>query len=81
LRNRIPLLLRAVAEADYAAARMEAHAMKGVAANFGLPALAESLGAVESAARAQQLGSMRGAAQGLAPQLDLALETLLTRAA
>lgn len=81
LRKRLPLLLDAIAAGDFASARMEAHAMKGVAANFGLPELAESLAAVESAARAQQLANLRGAAPGLAPQLESALEALFSRAA
>lgn len=81
LRKRLPLLLAAASAGDTTEARTEAHAMRGVAANFGLPALAESLAALEAAARNQQLPALLAAAQALPPQVDAALETLFSRAA
>jgi PAS domain-containing protein len=81
LRKRLPLLLAAATAGDAGQARMEAHAMRGVAANFGLAALAESLSAVEAAARAFEMLELRVAARALPPKVDAALASLLSRAA
>ncbi len=81
LRRRLPLLLEAAAAGDAAQARMEAHTMRGVAANFGLSALAQSLAELEAAARAEQILELRLGAQALPPQVDAALNGLLSRVA
>jgi HPt (histidine-containing phosphotransfer) domain-containing protein len=81
LRKRLPLLLEAATAGDAGQARMEAHAMRGVAANFGLAALAECLAAVEATARAQQVPELQVAVQALPPKMDAALASLLSQAA
>lgn len=77
LRKRLPLLLAAAASGDCANARVEAHAMKGVAANFTLATLAEQLCRLEQAARAGELAALRQGCAGLAPKLELALRDQL----
>ncbi len=81
LRKRLPLLQEAVERGDGPSARVEAHAMKGVAANFGLPELAASLEGLEQATRADDLPRLRSATQMLPKQLDAALDTLFSRVA
>ena len=81
LRNRLPLLLQAMIAGDTASARMESHAMRGVAANFGLVALAEMLLMVEVTAKAQRIDELLILARTLPPGVDAALEALLCRAA
>lgn len=68
VRTRLPRLQAAVAAGDAAAARMEAHAIRGVAGSFGLDALAEALLTLETAARAGDLAALVAASAGL-PQL------------
>ena len=65
VRTRLPRLQAAIAAGDAAAARMEAHAIRGVAASFGLQDLAEALLEVEIAARAGDLATLLAASAGL----------------
>ncbi len=81
LRRRLPLLLEAAAAGDAGQARMEAHAMRGVAANFGLATLAEALATLEAAARADQILELRLGARALPSTVDSALSSLLSRVA
>ncbi len=74
--KRLPLLRDAALAGNAAAARMEAHAMRGVAANFGLRDFAESLRCVEEAAREGDGDRLRAAMQGLPAQLETALTLL-----
>jgi PAS domain-containing protein/HPt (histidine-containing phosphotransfer) domain-containing protein len=68
VRTRLPRLQAAIVAGDAAAARMEAHAIRGVAGSFGLDALAEALLTLETAARAGDLTALAAASAGL-PQL------------
>jgi HPt (histidine-containing phosphotransfer) domain-containing protein len=77
LRTRLPALLDSIQKGDRVTARTEAHAMRGVAANFGLAELAEILGQVEAAARDGLLTELSDAALALPTQLDAALQGLL----
>jgi HPt (histidine-containing phosphotransfer) domain-containing protein len=77
LRKRLPVLLDAIEAGDCPTARSEAHAMKGVAANFGLLPLAESLDRLEVAARGGVVPDLRIGAAGLPPQVHAALDRLL----
>jgi PAS domain-containing protein/HPt (histidine-containing phosphotransfer) domain-containing protein len=81
LRKRLPLLLAAASVGDVSQAHSEAHAMRGVAANFGLAALAESLSVLEAAARSHRMLDLRQGAQALPPKVDAALASLLSDAA
>ena len=81
LRKRLPLLLAAAAAGDAREVRTEAHAMRGVAANFGLAALAESLAQLEAAARGERLLDLHQGAKALPSKVDAALASLLSRAA
>ncbi|MFC7474500.1 Hpt domain-containing protein [Dankookia sp. GCM10030260] len=65
VRTRLPRLGIAITAGDVAAVRMEAHAIRGVAASFGLDALAAALLVVETAARAGDLGALAAASNGL----------------
>jgi HPt (histidine-containing phosphotransfer) domain-containing protein len=60
LRQRHPRIVTAAAAGDLAILHWEAHALRGVAANFGLAALAELLLTLERAARQQDLGGING---------------------
>lgn len=60
LRDRHPRILAAADAGDLAGVRWEAHALRGVAANFGLTALAGHLQALEAAARQQDAGGLSG---------------------
>jgi hypothetical protein len=51
LRTRLPLLRGALAAGEISVALKEAHAMRGVAANFGLTTLATTLLGIEAALR------------------------------
>lgn len=64
LRCRFPQLEAAIAAFDAPAIRRDAHALRGVAANFGLQGLAEGLLAVEVAARAGDPAALH---QAMAP--------------
>jgi PAS domain-containing protein len=81
LRKRLPLVLAAASTADLESLRMEAHAMRGVAANFGLEVLAEAIAVMERAAKAGRLAEMRRAAEALPAQTEAALASLFSRAA
>lgn len=74
--SRLPRLQAAVAAGDAAAARMEAHALRGVAAGFGLEDLAEALLAVEQAARAGDLEQLTAASSALPQRAEEALRRL-----
>lgn len=81
LRKREPLLLAAATSGDPGATRMEAHAMRGVAANFGLVPVADALRAVEAAARANDVPAMRAAALALPAVLETSVAGMLARVA
>jgi HPt (histidine-containing phosphotransfer) domain-containing protein len=51
LLSRLPQLKAAIGSAEFSAAREHAHALKGMAANFGLRDLAQALAGLEDAAR------------------------------
>ena len=51
LLTRLPQLKAATAGAEFASAREHAHALKGMAANFGLSELAQALAGLEAGAR------------------------------
>jgi PAS domain-containing protein len=76
VRTRLPRLQAAIAAGDANAAGMEAHAIRGVAASFGLEDLAETLLAVESAARAGDLAALLSASPGLPQRAELGLRRL-----
>ena len=76
VRTRLPRLQAAIAAGDAAAARMEAHAIRGVAASFGLEDLAETLLAVEIAARAGDLAALLSASPGLPQRAEAGLRRL-----
>ncbi len=80
LRNRLPLLLAAVTAEELDAVRIQAHAMKGVAGNFGLPILADMLCMLEAAARGGRLLELQRQSTALPGQLDVALEQLFRQA-
>jgi HPt (histidine-containing phosphotransfer) domain-containing protein len=81
LGKRLPVLLDAIKTGHCPTVHMEAHAMKGVAANFGLTPVAESLGKIEAAARAGDVTTLSSYAGSLPSQLSAALDTLLGAAA
>jgi HPt (histidine-containing phosphotransfer) domain-containing protein len=61
LRSRFPQIEAAAARGDLVALRQDAHALRGVAANFGLPRLAGLLGALEAAAIGGNAEALRAA--------------------
>ncbi|WP_431270339.1 Hpt domain-containing protein [Dankookia sp. P2] len=76
VRTRLPRLQAAIAAGDTAAARMEAHAIRGVAASFGLDDLAEALLSVEAAARAGDRETLAAASPGLPQRAEAGLQRL-----
>lgn len=63
---RIPRLTAAAADGDAPAARVAAHALRGIAANAGWTGAAATLGAIEAAAEARDLIEVRALASMLA---------------
>ena len=80
LRKRLPLLQARIAAQDAAAARAEAHAMRGVAANFGLPNLAQLLSGIEAAAKQGNLAAAGPALAVLPQHLEAEVSGLIARA-
>ncbi|MFZ4408113.1 MAG: Hpt domain-containing protein [Paracraurococcus sp.] len=76
VRTRLPRLQAAIAAGDAQAVRMEAHAIRGVAASFGLEPLAAALLTVETAARAGDMAAAAAAAPGLGPLAEDGLRRL-----
>lgn len=76
VRTRLPRLQAAITARDAVAARMEAHAIRGVAASFGLEDLAEALLALETAARAGDFDRLAAAGSGLPELAGAALRRL-----
>ena len=76
LRERHPRIAAAAASGDFETLKAEAHALRGVAANFGLGVLAEQLLAVESAARRQDPTGLTGALRLLPAEVAQALVAL-----
>jgi len=81
VRSRLPRLQAAVASGDAVQARAEAHAIRGVAAGFGMEALARALCTVEEAARAGDLAAMAAGSLGLAEIAEDGLRRLPRHAA
>ena len=81
VRTRLPRLETAITAGDAAAARMEAHAIRGVAASFGLDPLAAALLVVETAARAGDLVALAAASGGLADLAEDGLRRLARQTA
>jgi len=76
LLSRLPGLLAAIRGGDVARLRLEAHTMRGVAANFGLLALTGRLAEIEDMARQADLPALHGAAVALPAELEAALAAL-----
>ncbi|MBL6076693.1 Hpt domain-containing protein [Belnapia sp. T18] len=76
LRERHPRIQAAAAAGDFRTLLSEAHALRGVAANFGLGVLAEDLLTVEMAARQQDSGGLHGALGRLPGEVAKALAAL-----
>ena len=76
LRQRHPRIAAAAAAGDLEALRIEAHALRGVAANFGLGVLAEQLLILEAAARRQDVPGLAGALRLLPGEVAEALSAL-----
>lgn len=76
LRQRHPRIVAAAAAGDHETLRIEAHALRGVAANFGLGVLAERLLALEAAARRQDQPGLNEALHLLPAEVALALVAL-----
>jgi HPt (histidine-containing phosphotransfer) domain-containing protein len=76
LRERHPRIQAAAAAGDFRALQMEAHALRGVAANFGLGVLADDLLVLETAARRQDAGGLGGALGRLPGEVAKALAAL-----
>ena len=76
LRERHPRIQSAAASGDFRTLLAEAHALRGVAANFGLGVLAEDLLAVETAARRQDASGLLGALSRLPGEVAEALAAL-----
>ncbi len=76
LRERHPRIQAAAAAGDFGALQTEAHALRGVAANFGLGALAEDLLAVETAARQQDASGLHSVLNRLPGEVAKALAAL-----
>jgi HPt (histidine-containing phosphotransfer) domain-containing protein len=76
LRERHPRIQAAAAAGDVRTVLTEAHALRGVAANFGLGVLAEDLLVVETAARRQDADGMHGALGRLPGEVAKALAAL-----
>ncbi|MBL6454136.1 Hpt domain-containing protein [Belnapia sp. T6] len=76
LRERHPRIEAAAAAGDLDALKAEAHALRGVAANFGLEVLAEELLTLERAARAADTLGLRGALSRLPAEVAEAMVAL-----
>ena len=76
LRERHPRIQAAAAAGDFRTLLAEAHALRGVAANFGLGVLAEDLLVVEAAARRQDAGNLPGVLGRLPAEVAKALAAL-----
>jgi HPt (histidine-containing phosphotransfer) domain-containing protein len=76
LRERHPRIQAAAAAGDFRALQIEAHALRGVAANFGLAVLADDLLILETAARRQDAGGLDGALSRLPGEVAKALAAL-----
>ena len=76
LRERHPRIEAAAAARDFRALQIEAHALRGVAANFGLGVLAEDLLILETAARRQDAGGFADALERLPGEVARALTAL-----
>ena len=76
LRQRHPRIVAAAVAGDHETLRIEAHALRGVAANFGLGVLADHLLALEAAARRQDHPGLTEALRLLPAEVALALVAL-----
>lgn len=76
-----PQLREAVRLGDAVAARRQAHAIRGLAANFGLSALVPVLQALEAAALAPQMAGVEAALAAFEREFDVALRQLGSTAA
>lgn len=76
LRQRHPRIAAAAIAGDLETLRAEAHALRGVAANFGLGVLAEQLLTIEAAARRQDSTGLTGALRLLPAEVAQALVAL-----
>jgi PAS domain-containing protein/HPt (histidine-containing phosphotransfer) domain-containing protein len=76
-----PQLREAVRLGDGAAARRQAHAIRGLAGNFGLAALVPVLHALESAAAAPQMAGLEAALAAFDREFEAALRQLGSAAA
>jgi HPt (histidine-containing phosphotransfer) domain-containing protein len=76
-----PQLREAVRLGDGAAARRQAHALRGLAGNFGLAALLPPLQALESATSAPQMAGLDAALAAFDAEFDAALRQLGSAAA
>jgi HPt (histidine-containing phosphotransfer) domain-containing protein len=76
LRERYPRIQAAAAAGDFRTLMAEAHALRGVAANFGLGVLADDLLTVEMAARRQDAGGMDGVLDRMPREVAKALAAL-----
>ncbi|MBX9749734.1 MAG: Hpt domain-containing protein [Roseococcus sp.] len=74
--TRAPLLREGLRAGDAEAVRLHAHALRGLAANFGLTALAPALEAVERSAQARDQSAMTAALEGFEAEFGLALQQL-----
>lgn len=81
IRTRLPRLQDAIVAGDSAAARTEAHAIRGVAASFGLDALAAALAVVEAAAKAGDVARLTEAGRALPDLAEAALRKLARQTA
>ncbi|SDB54717.1 Hpt domain-containing protein [Belnapia rosea] len=76
LRERHPRIQAAAAAGDFRGLQAEAHALRGVAANFGLGVLAEDLLALETAARQSDADRLRSLLGRLPDEVAKALTAL-----
>lgn len=76
LESRAPLLREAVEAADAEAVKVQAHAMRGLASNFGLAELVSPLERIERGAEAQDLAAMAAGLDALDAHLEAALRQL-----
>jgi HPt (histidine-containing phosphotransfer) domain-containing protein len=76
LRERHPRIQAAAAAGDFRTLLAEAHALRGVAANFGLGVLAEDLLTVETAARREDAGGLHVVLDRLPGEVAKALAAL-----
>jgi HPt (histidine-containing phosphotransfer) domain-containing protein len=76
LRERHPRIQAAGSADDLKALKTEAHALRGVAANFGLDVLADELLALEVAARSEDRDRLAGVLRRLPAEVAQALAAL-----